>query len=200
MRWLVDWTRRLHVYVGLYFLLLLWLLSVSGLVLNHSGWKFAEFWPQREQKHFEREVRASGGLEARNVMAQIGIRGEVEWPAGPQETGRLRFRANRPGHSHEVNVDAISGLARVDETAVNFWGVMSGLHHFNGVHAGDSRNGRDWFWTHVWVLSMDGLAAGLLFVSASGICFWWLTGRRRIAGGLALAAGTALCVVVLLTV
>ncbi|HEX6070876.1 MAG TPA: hypothetical protein VFZ18_13670, partial [Longimicrobiaceae bacterium] len=38
-----SWTRRLHYYLGLYFLLFIWLFSLTGLLLNHSDWGFAEF-------------------------------------------------------------------------------------------------------------------------------------------------------------
>jgi len=32
---LEAWNRRLHYYLGLYFLLFLWLFSFTGLLLNH---------------------------------------------------------------------------------------------------------------------------------------------------------------------
>ena len=37
-----TWNQKLHIYLGLYFLVFLWLFAVSGLLLNH-GWQFAEF-------------------------------------------------------------------------------------------------------------------------------------------------------------
>ncbi len=32
------WNRRLHYYLGLYFLFFLWLFSATGLMLNHQQW------------------------------------------------------------------------------------------------------------------------------------------------------------------
>ena len=51
-----TWNRRLHFYLGLYFLLFIWLFSISGLFLNHQ-WSFEEFWPHRQESTFERPIR-----------------------------------------------------------------------------------------------------------------------------------------------
>ena len=50
------WNRRLHFYIGLYLLFFLWLFAFTGLLLNHPGWTFAEFWPTRKQTAFERAI------------------------------------------------------------------------------------------------------------------------------------------------
>ena len=36
------WNRKLHFYAGLFLLLFIWLFAVSGLILNHPKWTFAE--------------------------------------------------------------------------------------------------------------------------------------------------------------
>ena len=195
-----TWTRKLHYYLGLYFLLFVWLFSLSGLVLNHSGWTFAQFWPQRRQSHFERPVRQdptqTDMARARGIMGQLGIRGEVDWPAGAPAQGHLAFRVTRPGCTYEVDLDQSRGIAAVHETRVNAWGVLNALHHLNGVHAGDARNARDWFLTSVWTFCMDALAAGLIFTVVSGVYIWCRSGRKRVAGVVALLAGIiAICLV-----
>ncbi len=196
MRSFFDWTRRLHSYLGLYFLSFLWLLSFSGLVLNHGSWTFTQFWPQRRVSKYERAVSDPAGGEtdrARALMAQIGISGEVEWVVPEQAPGHLRFRVVRPGRNYEVDADFGRGAAAVEETKVNAWGVLNTLHHLNGVHVGDARNTRDWFATSLWVFCMDALAAGLLFIAVSGIYIWLYTGRRRLFGWITLAAGVLTC-------
>jgi hypothetical protein len=195
------WTRKLHYYLGLYFLLFLWLFSLSGLVLNHSEWTFAQFWPQRRQSHYERPVRQdttqTDMAQAPVIMEQVGIRGEVEWLTQTQAPGHLAFRATRPGYTYEVDVDWSRRIASVHETTVNAWGILSALHHFNGVRAGDPRNARDWLFTTVWTFCMDALAAGLIFTVFSGVYIWYRSGRRRFAGLAALLTGIiASCVVV----
>ena len=195
-----DWIRRLHSYVGLYFLASVWLFSFSGLVLNHGSWTFAQFWPQRKQTEYERTVHATAGNDterAQAVMSQLGIKGEVEWVTPDQMPEHLRFRVVRPGRNYEVDADFGRGAATVAETSVNAWGVLNGLHHLNGVHAGDKRNTRDWFWTGVWVFGMDALAVGLISIALSGIYIWLRTRRRRVMGLIALVAGIAACFLLL---
>jgi hypothetical protein len=195
------WTRKLHYYLGLHFLMFVWLFSLSGLVLNHTGWTFAQFWPQRRESRFERPVRQNTTqtdmARAREIMGQVGIRGEVDWLTETQAPGHLAFRVTRPGYTYEVDLDQSRGIAAVHETRVNVWGILSALHHFNGVHAGDPRNARDWFLTTVWTFCMDALAAGLLFTILSGVYIWYRSGRKRLAGLVALLTGMiASCVVV----
>ena len=50
------WNRRLHYYLGLYLLFFTWLFVLSGLLLNHPKWQFAEFWPNRVQTTEEYEI------------------------------------------------------------------------------------------------------------------------------------------------
>src|SRR6266436_6271468 len=52
------WNRKLHYYLGLYLLFFVWLFTFSGLLLNHSSWKFAEFWRNRKEISYERQITA----------------------------------------------------------------------------------------------------------------------------------------------
>jgi len=200
MRWppsISAWVRRLHYYFGLYFLFFLWLFSFSGLVLNHSEWTFAQFWPERRQSKFQRPVHQNPAqsdlARARDIMGQLDIVGEVEWTAPEQRPGRFAFRVTRPGRTYEVDVDLSRSLASVQQTDVNAWGVLSALHHLNGVHSGDARNSRDWFLTGVWTFSMDALAAGLIFTVLSGVYIWYRNRSARVWGLVALLCGIAAC-------
>src|SRR4029078_7786979 len=77
---LTLWNRKLHYYVGLYFLLFIWLFSFTGLLLNHH-WNFAEFFPNRKTSSFERSIEppppTSEVDQARDLLTQLGLRGEV---------------------------------------------------------------------------------------------------------------------------
>jgi hypothetical protein len=189
------WSRKVHDYLGLYFLLFLWLFALSGLLLNHPGGPGSDFWASRKQEQLERPVRldaAGTDLErARQVMAQLGIGGEIEWTVARQAGGHFRFRVARPGRMYEIDVDQASSRAAVAQTTVNGWGVLNALHHFNGVHMGDARNSRDWWLTDLWTFSMDALSAGLILLLLSGIYIWFRSGRRRLAGLAALTLGLA---------
>ena len=53
---LATWNRKLHYYLALYFLFFIWLFALSGLLLNHGGWTFAQFYPNRKVSTLERAI------------------------------------------------------------------------------------------------------------------------------------------------
>ncbi|MEY4939918.1 MAG: hypothetical protein RIQ93_1653 [Verrucomicrobiota bacterium] len=195
-RW-QRWNRRLHYFLGLYFLFFLWLFSLTGLLLNHGQWSFAEFYANRRITHVEQPVRrppaADAETEAKDVLRQLGISGEIQWLTAATEPTRLEFRVARPGLQYEIAADFKIGIAKVQRTEVNGWGTARALHTFSGVRLGDAKNQRDWLLTTVWVYAMDALCAGLAVMVASGVVLWWVRRERRVSGLLALACGTFVC-------
>jgi hypothetical protein len=191
------WNRRVHYYLGLYLLLFVWLFCFTGLLLNHPTWTFADFWPTRKQSTVERKIApppAGTDLEqARNILAQLGISGEIEWTTGREGSAQFDFRASRPGHIFEVKTDLRHGQATVQRIDVNAWGVMRILHTFTGVRAADDRNQRDWILTRIWAFAMDAVAAGLAIMVLGSYYMWWRLPRKRGWGFVALAAGWAAC-------
>jgi hypothetical protein len=189
------WNRQVHYYLGLYLLFFTWLFVFTGLLLNHPRWRFAEFWPNRVQATTEHEVQApiagSDVDRARELMRQLGLAGEIQWPA--QQSGLFAFQVSRPGLVVEVKADLEQGRATVQRNRLNAWGVMHLLHTFTGVRAGDGRNARDWLLTTVWALSMDAVALGLLVMVFSSYIMWYRLKGKRLAGFVALLLGAATC-------
>src|ERR1035441_4653154 len=97
------WNRKLHYYIGLYLLFFVWLYSLTGLLLNHSTWQFQQFWPSRrvsaEEGLIQNPAPGSDLEQARELMRQFGIRGEIALPVGRPTPARLEVRANRPGYN-----------------------------------------------------------------------------------------------------
>jgi hypothetical protein len=191
------WNRRLHFYLGLYLLFFTWLFAFTGLLLNHPRWQFAEFWPNRIQnttEHALESVTAAVDIDrARDVMRQLGIAGEVQWPATQPVDGTFTFQVSRPGLVVDVKADLRAGRATVQRTQLNAWGVMHVLHTFTGVPAADSRNRRDWTLTTVWALSMDAVAAGLIVMVLGSYVMWFRLKAKRLGGVVALALGFISC-------
>jgi len=199
-RWgdaLRRWNSKLHYYLGLYLLFFIWLFAFTGLLLNQSTWKFAEFWPNRQQSSFEREIDApapgSDLDQARTILRQLGLRGEIEWTETRNDPSRFTFRASRPGHIFDIKTDLSRQRATVQRIDLNLWGVAHILHTFTGVRSGDAKNDRDWFLTSIWALAMDAVAAGLIFMALSSLWMWWEIPRKRIWGGVALVSGVLVC-------
>src|SRR5262245_43709399 len=193
----VVWNRRLHYFIGLYLLFFCLLFGLTGLLLNHPRWQFAEFWPNRIQRTSEQQVEvraAPSDLEsARDLMRQLGLAGEIQWPAARPAGGPFAFQVSRPGLIVDVKVDLGSGHATLQRNGLNAWGVMHLLHTFTGVPATDTRNARDWMLTRVWAYSMDAVAVGLIvMVFSSYLMFYRLNPKRR-GGGIALLLGVVPC-------
>jgi hypothetical protein len=190
---LVGWNRRLHYYIGLYLLFFCWLFAFTGLLLNHQKWQFAQFWPNRVQSTALHEFRALNGssdvTRARDLMQQLGMRGEIQWPAQQATTGLFTFQVNRPGEVIEVKADLETRRATVQRRALNAWGVMQLLHTFTGVRSTDPVNDRDWVLTTVWALTMDAVAAGLVLMVFSSYVMWFRLPAKRRGGMVALSLG-----------
>lgn len=193
----VVWNRRLHYYLGLYLLLACWLFALTGILLNHPKWEFAQFWPNRIQTRSERTFTGPVGAtdleRARALMQQFGLVGEVQWPTGRPAGGALAFQVIRPGLAVEVKADLTARRATVQQHAYNVWGLVHTLHTFGGVRANDRVNVRDWPLTTVWVLAMDALAVGLVLMIASSYIMWYRLKVKRRGGVIAIVLGVASC-------
>lgn len=191
-----TWNQKLHIYLGLYFLLFLWLFAVSGLLLNH-GWRFAEFWPQRkESKREQRIALPEAGSElarAQALMRQLDLAGEIEWTAARPTPQRFDFRVQRPGRTVDVRVDVAGQVATVQETRVNSWGVLRALHTFTGTRANAPTAVRDWWLTKLWSFSMDALAVGLVLLVITSVVLAIERRDKWFGSALALGLGVAAC-------
>ena len=191
------WNRKLHYYLGIYFLFFLWMFALSGLLLNHGGWSFAQFFPNRKVTIVERTLQAPTSLsdldQARDLLRQFGVQGEISLNAARPDPVRLDFNVSRPGHVYQIQADLTQGRAKITHTEYNVWGILRTLHSFVGVSLDDSRNQRDWVLTTVWAYSMDAIAAGVIFMVFTGLYMWWGLREKRLLGLLALGLGLAVC-------
>jgi hypothetical protein len=193
----IAWNRRTHYFIGLYLLFFCWLFVLTGLLLNHTRWEFAQFWPNRIQNTTEHQLQlpnTTSNIErARGFMRQLGIVGEIQWPAGQTAGGIFVFQATRPGLIVDVKVDLDSGRATLQRNELNAWGVMNLLHTFTGVRAADTINTRDWMLTTIWALTMDAVAAGLIVMVFSSYLMWYRLKSKRRGGAVALVLGLVGC-------
>lgn len=191
-----TWTRRLHFYLGLYLLVFIWLFAISGLFLNHPKWEFThDFWERREEATFEQTVRppqaARNDLEiAKIIMTQLNLRGEINQVATNPATNLFSFQVSKPGEIYDAEVDLSTGIATVKQTRLNFFGALDALHKFSGVSMRDATRERDWWLTRIWSAAMDAVAVGLIVLVTSGLYLWYSLKAKRVAGVIALGAGT----------
>jgi hypothetical protein len=192
-----SWNRRLHYQVGLVLLPFVGLFAFTGLLLNHSSWKFTEFWPGRHEDRFERAIRppaVAGDLDrARDIAGQLNAPGEVEAIKTYPDPARFEFRVGRPGKLLEIKADLVRKVASVKRIQTNGWGIVLMLHRFSGVNTENPGQQRNWLLTSLWSLSMDVVAIGFAFMALSSIWMWYRLKTRRRLGVAVLAAGVITC-------
>ena len=195
---LETWNRKIHYYLGLFFLFFLWLFSLTGLLLNHGQWRLAAAANARTETRFERGIEPPAGEDdlarARDVMRQLGLTGEIELPAAAQAQGRFDFSVNRPKDASQVKVDLSTKRASVQHFQNSGWAVFRIFHTFSGSRFNAPGSHRDWILTSAWTLAMDALSAGLVVIVLGSYYMWFRFKRKNLAVGIAvLAAGYACC-------
>lgn len=188
------WNRRLHYYLGLYFIFFLWLFSLTGLMLNHQQW-FPDLY-ERHQIAYDPEITTPAGdsrdEQTRDVMRQLNLKGEIEWPAS-QPVGHIDFTVARPNGAAQVRVDLNAKQAYVKEFKNSPLHAFQIFHTFSGSRFNQPASRRDWVVTTVWVLAMDALAAGVLVMVLGSYYMWWNLKKRKTLGLVTLAAGFLSC-------
>jgi hypothetical protein len=193
------WNRKLHFYLGLYFLFFLWLFSLTGLMLNHQQW-FRTLYERVETKYDTPIETPSGDTDlarTRELMRQLNLRGEVDWPAA-QPVGHLDFSVSRPNGSTQVRADLNAKKAYIREFDNNAQHAFQIFHTFSGSRFNQPASRRDWIVTSLWVWAMDALAAGLIIMVLGSYYMWYRLKKRHALGIAALAAGFVSCGVFLL--
>jgi hypothetical protein len=190
------WNRRIHYYLGLYFLLFLWLFSFTGLLLNHPRWALSRI-PNESNPPYERTIEAPIGYtdlaRAHDVMRQLDLVGEIDWPQGSQPQGRLDFNMAYPKQATQVRVDLINRRATVQQVDRSVWSALRISHTFSGSRYNNPTTSRDWMLTSLWVFAMDAFAAGLLIMVFGSYYMWYALEQKRTLGWLALGAGFVTC-------
>jgi hypothetical protein len=194
VRTLEVWNRRLHYYLGLYFLFFLWLFAFTGLMLNHQQW-FRDLY-QRHETASQRSVQAPRGPtmleQTHDVMRQLDLRGEIDWPTA-QPVGHLDFDVARPSGAAQVRVDINANRAYIKEFSNRGLHAFQNFHTFSGTRFTQPTSERDWIMTSVWVLAMDALSVGLIIMVLGSYYMWWRLKKRKTLGMIVLAAGFITC-------
>lgn len=189
------WNRRLHYYLGLYLLFFLWLFSLTGLLLNHQQWFGSP--PGRVETTYEQPIDVPSPSDpdvarARNLMRQLALRGEIDWPE-TQPVGLLTFNVSRPTGSAQVRVDLLANRAVVRRFDHSPRLAFQVFHTFSGSRFSQPASRRDWIVTSVWVWAMDAVAAGLIVMVLGSYYMWCRLKRRRALGVAVLVAGFVSC-------
>ena len=167
--------------------------------LEPSDLTFPESWNNRKETNYVREItglgpEVKGDLnQAREIMGQIGIEGEILWTTTRTDPNQFEFQVRRPGHFFFLKADLAQKRVTLRQADVNLWGVIKVLHVFTGVSMDDPRQSRDWVLTTLWAFSMDAVAAGLIFMVLSSLYMWYELPQKRLPGAVVLGLGSLIC-------
>jgi len=192
---ITKWNRKIHMYLGLYMLLFLWVFSISDLFMNHPNW--FKHQPQRSPQ--EQPVRmpdaTSNTEKAQALMQQLNLTGEIIF-RGQQRPGQFTFIAMRPNHRVFVNVNLQTNVAKLNVVKTQqLTATLEILHTFSGVRPiwREAEPQRDWLPTQIWSLSMDALCVGLIFIVASSLYMAFQIKQNRAWCLISFTFGTLLC-------
>jgi hypothetical protein len=193
----LTWNRKLHIHLGLFMLLFVWLFSLSGLLLNHgSKWKFASFWNERKEITTSFPVSVVAGTDSsemlKTIMKELGISGEVTGVT--LDTDSIDFRVSIPGHERNLHINFKKGTCTQKELIFNGWGKMKTLHTFNGFNKNNPDAPPNWAVTRIWQFTKDILAIGFILLCFTSWIMWYKIRDRYSWGWLFLLSGVAISV------
>lgn len=176
------WTRNLHLWLGLFFLLFLLVYGLSSVQMAHPEW-----FPMEPTVTEERvPVAAARARDARALAQELrerhGLRGDLR--QAEETAAGLRLRIVRPGTVHEVSYRRAAGEASVRTSVATFMGMLNRIHHVGGLWHGYAL-------INVWGVLVALVSVGLVLLGASGIYLWFRVHRERLAGAVLLTLSLA---------
>jgi hypothetical protein len=189
------WTRRLHLYSGLFISPFLAVFAISAILFNHPPQASP---PAAEGRQIALQVpEGLQGLDlAHEIMRQAGVSGEVVYVSVEAQGSRLVFPVERPGRKVSIRADLAAKTASIEERPTTWTERLTFLHKYPGPHVANLRG--NWFFTRLWGGLADGSAYLLLFASVTGIWLWLAARSERKAGLLCLGLGCASFAAILL--
>ena len=187
------WNRKFHIYIGLFLLFFILFFSLSGLLLNHSQWKFASFWKERNETVITTPLAIPANPDSvsllHNFMKQLNLSGEISNVSLTPDS--INFRVMRPGTIRDIHIDFKSGMSYQKKIVFNWWGKMRILHTFNGSDKINPEVQPNWLMTHIWRLSMDIIALGLIYLCLGSWIMWYKIRKDYSMGMIVLILGIA---------
>ena len=99
----------------------LWLLSVTGLFLNHPKWRVNDYRANSQWIESTVSVRPATGEDplekANHYLRELGLEGELLGVRDVEREKQFRFDVYKPGNTAKVRIDLESGEAKIGTIA-----------------------------------------------------------------------------------
>jgi hypothetical protein len=188
--------RDLHLYFGLFTSPFVLLFSISVFFLNHAWLPGVS---SEVVKRTIADIQIPKGLErlqgmkqveqAKKVLSQVGVTGEIGFVRHAPKESRLVIPVMKPGRETTIELDLKRRSATIQQRDTGLWDALVYLHKSPGQHNANIRG--NWFYTRAWTWLADGAVYLLLFISVSGIYLWAVLRSERKIGLVLLGAGAA---------
>ncbi len=190
---LYQWTRKLHLYTGLFISPFLLVYAVSTIYLNHS---------MRPKPVDEAQgtvpIQLSEGIEGQDlvnsVLDQLGLSGEIAG-RGQVRNNQTVIRIARPGTVKVVTVNLQNQEASIMERSTGLLGAINYLHFNPGLHRVPN-----WGITKFWGWLADTMVYITLFLTVTGVYLWMVMKAERKTGLIMLGGGVASFVSIILAI
>jgi len=199
---LIKWNRKIHIFLGLFLLVFIWLFGFSGLLLNHH-WEFAKSWEKRKEMNYEKTIQISKEKErftlAQGIMNELNLKGNIYNLRFSSDTSQLNFIIAKPGMRYDIRAHLKNGNILINETKLDQWNIMTFLHTLRNPVSKEKGERYLSVWASVWSFCIDIVSIGLIVICLGGWYLWFQVGRRRFYFGLiSITGGFILCIYFLL--
>jgi hypothetical protein len=185
-----NWTRDLHLYIGLFLSPFLLLFAISTIALNHPANPRATppEVPLREQTvTIDPAVAVNSLKQAKGLLRQLKVTGEIDVIRHNAKAGRLTIPVAKPGEFTTIDVDLQTKRATVTRRVEGMLAGLIYLHMRPGQHLAMLRG--NWPFMAAWSHLADAAVYGTLFLTVTGLYLWWFFKAERRIGWVLLAAG-----------
>lgn len=199
---LINWNRKIHIYLGLYLLFFMWLFGFSGLLLNHH-WEFANFWENRIETGYDKTIQISEERDqealVHEIMNKLNLNGSVNNLIFSTDSVFFNFVISKPGTRYVVKANLNNGKIMITEMKLNNWGIMRILHTSRNPSSKEQSERYPSIIASIWSISLDIVSVGLIVMCLGGWYVWMQAQRKRFYLGLvSITGGFILCIYLLL--
>ncbi len=198
---LIKWNRKIHIYLGLFLLLFIWLFGISGLLLNHH-WEFSNSWEKRKVSSYDKTIEISKERDkhilVHEITDKLKLNGSIVNLKYSTDSAHLNFIASKPGLRYEIQAGLKDGKIMIKETKLDEWEVMRSLHKLRNPTPKELGGRHQPAVALIWSISMDIVSIGLIIICLGGWYLWWQAERKRFYFGLiSITGGFILCFYIL---
>lgn len=195
---LIKWNRKIHIHLGLFSLLFIWLFGISGLLLNHH-WEFANSWERRKIISYDKIIEISHVREkhilVNEIMDKLNMNGSIVNLRYSTDSVYLNFIASKPGMRYDIQVGLNDGKTLIKEIKLDEWAVLRSLHKLRNPTQKERGERYQPILAFIWSFSLDIISVSLIIICLGGWYMWLQIPKKRFYLGLvSISGGFIFCI------